>query len=225
MLEVDRDLTPRFQPEACSALVGAEAEQRVRRDDVAPAGAAPRDALQLAQLLERVNADVRVGADADPDPALAQLLHRREAVAKVGLGRLPEALDPPAPVRGVEQDKPDAGFLGCLERSKALVEPEVVEFPDRRVAGAELLAIDVDVVLADLARGQTPSHVQHGLAPRPEIAALGPAAQGPLEPVAMGVHEPREREPLGHLRILSPWPLALCQPRWQRFRTSSRSAA
>src|SRR2546430_9504390 len=91
MLEVDRDLTPRFQPEACSALVGAEAEQRVGRDDVAPAGATPRDALQLAQLLERVDADVRVGADADPDPALAQLLHRREAVAEVGLGREAEA--------------------------------------------------------------------------------------------------------------------------------------
>jgi len=52
----------------------------------AATGAAPRDALQLAQLLERVDPDIRVGADADPDPTLAQLLHRREAVAEVGLG-------------------------------------------------------------------------------------------------------------------------------------------
>src|SRR5206468_10831449 len=108
---------------------------------------------------------------------------------------------------------------------KSLLEPVVLELPAGRVAGAALLAIAVVVVLADLARGQTASHVQHGVAPGPEIAALGPAAQGPLEHVAMGVHEPREREPLGHLRILSSWPPALCQPRWQRFRTSSRSAA
>src|SRR6266699_1849713 len=67
MCEVDRDLAPRFEPEGCRAFVGAEAEQRVRRDDVAAAGAPPGDAFQLAQLLERVDADVRVGADADAD--------------------------------------------------------------------------------------------------------------------------------------------------------------
>src|SRR5436190_11209598 len=91
MLEIDADLPPRFEPERCGALVGAEAEQRVRRDDVAAAGAASCDALQLAQLLERIDADIRVGADADPDPALAELLHRREAVPEVGLGRRAEA--------------------------------------------------------------------------------------------------------------------------------------
>src|SRR6184192_3173000 len=87
MLEIDADLPPRFEPERCGALVGAEAEQRVRRDDVAAAGAASCDALQLAQLLERVDTDIRVGADADPDPALADLLDGAEAVAEIGLRR------------------------------------------------------------------------------------------------------------------------------------------
>src|SRR4029450_6678141 len=91
MLEIDGDLPPRLEPERGAPLVCPKAEQRVRRDDVAAAGAPPGDAFQLAQFLERVDADIRVGADADPDPPLAQLLHRREAVAEVGLGCQAEA--------------------------------------------------------------------------------------------------------------------------------------
>jgi len=61
-------------------------DERMRADETV-AGAAPGDALELPQLLERVDADVRVRPDADAEPALAELLHRREAVAEVGLGR------------------------------------------------------------------------------------------------------------------------------------------
>src|SRR5436190_11876713 len=86
MPEVDLDLGPLVDPEGGSALVGAEAEQRVRRDDVATAGTPPRDALELAQLFERIDPHVRVGADADADPALAEPLDRSEAVAEVRLG-------------------------------------------------------------------------------------------------------------------------------------------
>src|SRR5439155_20528545 len=163
-----------------------------------------------------------VGGDPDADAPLAQ---RFELHQVLGDARLPEALDPAATISGVEQDKTDPGFLGGLEGRKALVEPQIVELADRRVAGAELLAIDVYVVLADLARCQSRSHGQHRLAPGPEVAALCSAPQGPLERVAMGVHEPRKREPLGHRRILSAWPPAPSPLRWLRFRTSSRSAA
>src|SRR5205823_12031000 len=44
-----------------------------------------RDSFELAELLERVDAHVRVRADADPDAALADAVDRREAVAEVRL--------------------------------------------------------------------------------------------------------------------------------------------
>src|SRR4029077_13504004 len=120
----------------------------------------------------------------------------------------------------VKQDEADAGLLGGLRGRDSLFQPEGVGLADSRVAGAELLAVNPYVVLADPFGRQTRGHVQHGLAPGPEVASLRPASQRALERVAMGVHETRNREPLGHLRILSAWPLALCLLRWQRFRTS-----
>jgi len=48
---------------------------------------APRDPLELAQLLERIDADVGIRADADPDAAGAHALDRQEAVAEVSLRR------------------------------------------------------------------------------------------------------------------------------------------
>jgi hypothetical protein len=92
-----------------------------------------------------------------------------------------------------------------------------VELADRRVPAAEHLPIDLDVVLPDLTRGQTGGHVQHRLPPGPEVAALAASAQHPLKRVTVRVHEPRKREPLGHLRILSAWPPALSPLRSQRF--------
>ena len=55
--------------------------------DVAAQRPAARDAFQLSQLLERVDPDVRVGADAEADAALADALDGEEAVPEVGLGR------------------------------------------------------------------------------------------------------------------------------------------
>src|SRR4051794_6289456 len=86
MVEGGRDLRPRLDPECRRPLLGAEAEQRTYRDDVPLAGRPPRGALELPQLLERIDADVRVRADADPDPALAQRRDGDEAVAEVRLG-------------------------------------------------------------------------------------------------------------------------------------------
>jgi len=67
---VDLDVGPLLEPERARAFVGAEAEERVGRQHVSAAGLAAGDPVQLAQLLERVDADVRVGADAESDPAM-----------------------------------------------------------------------------------------------------------------------------------------------------------
>src|SRR3954453_13136063 len=91
MLEVYLDIRPPVESQGCGALVRAEAQERRDRHDVALPCAAPGDAFQLAQLFERVDAHVRVRADAEPDPALAELLHRPEAVAEVSFGRGTEA--------------------------------------------------------------------------------------------------------------------------------------
>src|SRR5690348_14263632 len=91
MLGVDRDFGPLVESERGGAFVRPEAEQGSGGDDVPPACAAPRDPFDLPQLFQRVDADVRVGADADPDPALAKLLDRREAAAQVRLGGWAEA--------------------------------------------------------------------------------------------------------------------------------------
>jgi CDP-diacylglycerol--glycerol-3-phosphate 3-phosphatidyltransferase len=85
MLQVDLDVVPFLQTERARTLVGAEAEQRLRRDHVPAAGLAARDSLQLAQLFERIDAHVGIRADADPDAALADALDGKEAVAEVCL--------------------------------------------------------------------------------------------------------------------------------------------
>src|SRR5438445_12018746 len=87
MFEVDFDVVPSLESERAGAFVGAEAEQRLGGDDVAAPTLAACDSLELAQLLERVDPDVRVGADAEPDAAPAHALDRQEAVAEVGFGR------------------------------------------------------------------------------------------------------------------------------------------
>ena len=46
---------------------------------------APSDALELAELLQRIDPDVGIRADAERDPALAEALDGREAVAEVRL--------------------------------------------------------------------------------------------------------------------------------------------
>jgi len=125
MLEVDRDLGPRFEAERGRAFVGPEAEERVRRYDVASSSASSCDPFQLAQLLERIDADIRVGADAEPDPALAELFDRREAVAEVGFGRQSEA-DPSAGI-GDQIELMVVGMRGVDDRCARAEAPAIGE--------------------------------------------------------------------------------------------------
>ena len=84
--EVDRDLRPRVQTERASADVAAERVQLVGREHAPAARLTPRDALELAELLEGVDAHVRVGSDADRDRPFPDALGREEAVAEIRLG-------------------------------------------------------------------------------------------------------------------------------------------
>ena len=74
-------------PRAAAPSSAPNADQVVDPDHVAPAALSARDPLELAELLERVDPDVRVRADADRDPACEQPLDGQEAVAEVGLRR------------------------------------------------------------------------------------------------------------------------------------------
>ena len=70
MREVDLDRRATLESERGPPSSAAEAEERSVRKTSRAAGLAPRDPLELAELLERVDAHVRVGADADPDAAV-----------------------------------------------------------------------------------------------------------------------------------------------------------
>src|SRR6476646_5055623 len=85
MLEIHVDAGPALEPESRGPFVRAKTEEGRKSDHIAPPLATAGDALQLPQLLERVDAHIRVRADADADPACAELQHRREAVAEVRL--------------------------------------------------------------------------------------------------------------------------------------------
>ena len=115
---------------------------------------------------------------------------------------LPEAGDAAAQVARVEADERDPRLLGRLGRRAGLLEAEVVELADRRVAVRAQLAVHLDVLAADLVDGQRLGERDHRLAPGPEVAAAGAAAQSPLERVAVRVHEAGYRE-RRHARILS----------------------
>ena len=118
-------------------------------------------------------------------------------------GLLAEAGETTALVRGEQHDNPDAGLFGRLDRRQRFGEPEVVELPDRRVAGAAQLPVDLDVLPADELGCLALGLGQHQLPPGPEIAARAGTSQGALEGVRVGVDESRQAEALGHGRILS----------------------
>src|SRR5207302_5682029 len=119
MIEVDRGIGPALHPESRRALVSAAAQQRGDREHVPLPRPAPGDPLQLSELLERVDPDVRVRADADPDPALADLIRRAEAVAEIRL-------------RGRADANPRAGLgqevelsrvrMGCVDNGRVRAE-------------------------------------------------------------------------------------------------------
>ena len=86
------------------------------------------------------------------------------------------------------------GLGGRLRRGAGLVEPEVVELADRRVAGAAQLAVDLGVLAADLRDGQTDSAsaiIPSRHAQKSPPGAL--AAQRPLERMAVRVDEAGQR--------------------------------
>src|SRR6266568_358857 len=87
MLYVDGDVRPLLQPERGRAVRRADCEQVVHREHVAPARLAARDPVELAQLLERVDAHVRVRADAEGDAAVEEALDGQKAVAEIRLRR------------------------------------------------------------------------------------------------------------------------------------------
>src|SRR5712692_1409858 len=91
MREVRVDVTPGVEAERNGAVDRADREQLRERDDVPAAGLPARDPLELAELLQGIDAHVGVGTDRDRDAALEQALDRREAVAEVRFGRGAEA--------------------------------------------------------------------------------------------------------------------------------------
>src|SRR5581483_12244165 len=158
VVEVHRAVGPAVDPERGRALVGAEREQRVERDDAAAPCRAPRDPVELAELLERVDADVRVGAGADADPAFAEPPDRREAVpearlrrraetdARAGLGEQVELRV--RRMRGVDDGRarPEATRPGeQLDRREPVLRAALLDLPR--------LLVRVDVEDEALARG------------------------------------------------------------------------
>ena len=82
VLEVDDRLGPGRQPERVGAVRTADREQLLVGDHPAATGLSAADPLELAQLLERIDSHVRVGADAQRDPPVDDARHRQEAVAE-----------------------------------------------------------------------------------------------------------------------------------------------
>ena len=142
------------------------------RVDVEDEPLAPGVGADLLEPRARARAD-GVGREPDACARRGELLHLAEVL---GDRPLAEAVDPAAAVGGEEEDELDPGLPRRLDGGMRLGEPDVVELADGRIAGREHLAVGLHVALADVSRGQTPGQVQHGLAPGPEVAALGLAA-------------------------------------------------
>jgi hypothetical protein len=138
-----------------------------------------------------------VGGNADADSRRPQLL---EPTQILGDRLLPEAIDAAACVGDVQQDDLDARLGRRLRSSMCFCEAEIVELADGGVACGAELPVDPDIALSDQPRCLTPGQVQHGLAPRPEVRALRPPAQRPLEGMAMRVDEAGELETVRHAR-------------------------
>src|SRR5215211_945909 len=123
-----------------------------------------------------------VGGEADAQAAIAQ---RLDLAQVLGRRLLPELREPPASVRRVQEHELDPHLDSSIGGRDGLLETEVVELADRRVAAVEELAIDADVVGAN-ARGRLLRRKrEHRVAPAPEVRALTSATQSALEGVAV----------------------------------------
>src|SRR5207342_1635712 len=91
MSQVDLDRRPLVDADRRGSAGAPDLEQALGRDHVATEGLASRGALELAELLQRVDPHVRVGADAERDPAVEEALEGGKPVPEVRLGRRAEA--------------------------------------------------------------------------------------------------------------------------------------
>jgi len=157
-------------------------------------------AADLLEPVRRTGAD-GVGGNADGHAALAQILDLPKVLRRRLLAK---ARQPTARIGGEQHDDANVRLFRGLDRGERFVEAEVVELADCGVSRRPQLAIHLGVLPAHELRRLALGLGEHELPPGPEISgALPLAAQGPLEPVAVGIHESRQAEGLGHGRILS----------------------
>ena len=156
-------------------------------------------ASDLLEPLRRAGSD-RVGGNSNRDPSPTQLLHLPQVLGHRFLAKAREAT---AFVRREEHDDADPRLRGRLDSRECLLEPEIVELADGRVAGPAELPVDLDVLPAHELGRLALRLGQHQVAPGPEIASAPASSEGPLEGVAVGIDESRQAEALGHGRILS----------------------
>ena len=113
-----------------------------------------------------------------------------------------KTLETASGIRREEDDDFDPRLVRSLGGCERFVEAQIVELTNRCVAGLPHLAKRVAVLRADMSRGQSPSQIQHGLPPGPEVATLGAAAKGALKAVRMRIDEARQRDRLCHAAII-----------------------
>src|SRR4051812_45611353 len=142
----------------------------------------------------------RVRSEPDGDATSTQVLDLPQVL---GCRALAKAGETAALIRSEEDHEGDACLRRRLRSGERLLEAEIVELADRRVARRAELAVDGHILpthqLGRLALGLG----QHSLAPSPEVATLAAPPQSTLKAMAVGVDESRQGEGGGHGRILS----------------------
>ena len=138
-----------------------------------------------------------VGGDADTGARVPQLLHLLEVGGDRGL---PEACEAAARVGGEKKDELDSGRGSSFDGRLRLGKSDVVELADGRVARGPHLPVGVLVGRADPARVQLLGHLEHRLAPGPEVVSLRAAPHRALERMAVRRDESGQRMPVGHPR-------------------------
>ena len=156
----------------------------------------------LREPLRRTRPD-GVGGEADLEAAFTEVLDLIQVLGRRGLAH---ALEPASGVRDVQEDEGDPGCARSFRGGERLLEAEIVELADRRIARGAHLAVDLLVAGADALRRLLAGELEHRIAPGPEISALGAASKGALEGVAVCVDEAGDREPVRHVPTLSASP-------------------
>ena len=138
MAQVRLDTRPLLEPERLRAFAGSDLEQVGDWDDVSPQLLAACDPLELAELLQRIEAHVRVGADAERDPMriLTERMKGKKVDTLDGIKIFEE--------RGWAQVLPDPDeplvhvyAEGNTAEDAAALEEEFLKLVEEIVAGAE----------------------------------------------------------------------------------------